>query len=179
MAGAQNRRLITGLVAGSVAMFGFGFALVPLYDVFCRITGLNGKVEQGRERVEFIDAGRTVKVQLISSGSPGLRASLRPEVPTFQLHPGQLQETAFVVHNRSEEDRVIRAVPSVAPAEAVEFLNKIQCFCFEEQAVAAGEERRMPLAFTVSPRLPEHLHTLTLSYTLYDITPSKETGAAL
>lgn len=175
---ARHRRLILGLLAVTVAMFAFGFLLVPLYDVFCKVTGLNGKIGPGVARAAPVDLSRRVKVQLIALRANGLHPTIEPETPVFELHPGQVQETAFIAHNPDGETRVIRAVPSIAPAEAAQYLNKINCFCFHEQQLKAGEQRRMPLVFTIDPGLPAYLKTLTLSYTLFDITAESDAGGA-
>lgn len=160
-----------GLVA--LGMFGFGYLLVPLYDVFCDITGLNGKT---REMVEAEaatrfqpDATRTVTVQFVANNNQGMPWEFGPEVATMQVHPGQVYNTAFFAENIAAHDMIGQAVPSVAPGKASRFFNKTECFCFNNQPLAAGERKEMPLRFIIDPSLPERIETITLAYTFFDI----------
>ncbi len=174
-----HRRLVIGLTFGSIAMFGFGFALVPLYDLFCDLTGINGKVRQNtnsetvlnRTQAPGIDTTRTIKIQLIALRSNGMRWAFNALDKQLLVHPGQLYRTAFTAMNPTAQASVARAVPSVAPSEASQYLHKIQCFCFEEQALAAGASQQMPLLFRIDAALPDYIRTITLSYTLYEVVP--------
>lgn len=169
----HNRSLVMKLVFATVGMFGFGFALVPLYDVFCEITGLNGKTggRYGYEAAEVrVDTERLVTVQFVSRNNAGMSWEFRPEVTQVQVHPGELTEVNFYARNPTGEDMIAQAVPSVAPSRAAEYLRKTECFCFEQQPLAAGEEVLMPLLFFVDQDLPRDVTKLTLSYSLFDIT---------
>lgn len=167
---AATRRLVARLSLLVLAMFGFGYLLVPLYDVFCEVTGLNGKT--GRiTRVEAaatqVDMSRTVTVEFVTSVNAGFPWTFRPVVSRIDVHPGEETEVMFEAVNRSAGPVAGQAVPSVAPNEAARFFSKTECFCFTQQTLAAGEAKRMPVRFIVNPRLPQHIQTLTLGYTFF------------
>ncbi|MGD9600207.1 MAG: cytochrome c oxidase assembly protein [Gammaproteobacteria bacterium] len=167
---AATRRLVARLSLLVLAMFGFGYLLVPLYDVFCEVTGLNGKT--GRiTRVEAaatqVDMSRTVTVEFVTSVNAGFPWTFRPVVSRIDVHPGEETEVMFEAVNRSAGPVAGQAVPSVAPNEAARFFSKTECFCFTQQTLAAGEAKRMPVRFVVNPRLPQHIQTLTLGYTFF------------
>ncbi len=154
----------------TLAMFGFGFALVPLYDVFCEITGLNGKT--GRVEAAALDGmadlSREVTVEFVTTVNGTLQWEFTPEVKRMTVHPGQLYEAHFTARNLSSAPTVGQAVPSVAPNTAALYFNKTECFCFTRQSFAAGESRRMPVRFVVERDLPAQVRTITLSYTFFD-----------
>ncbi len=171
----SNRRLATRLLGVVTAMFAFGFLLVPLYDVFCDITGLNGKTGGRYENTvdaSATDLSREVRVQFIASVNAGMPWEFRPAVTEVKVHPGQAMDTYYRVQNLSGRDMVLQAVPSVTPGAAAQYLHKVECFCFQQQRIAAGESKEMPLRFFVDPKAPEGIHTLTLSYTLFNVTES-------
>jgi len=172
---AANRRLARRLLLAALLMFGFGFLLSPLYDVFCRVTGLNGKVTNtgALQRTVTVDAARRVRVQFIAVNNEGMPWRFEPEQPQLTLHPGEPQLTHFIAANPTHYTMVARAVPSVAPAEAARYLHKINCFCFEAQTLYGSESQRMPLVLMIDPELPAHIDTVTLSYTLFDITTER------
>lgn len=168
----DNSRLVWRLVFSCVLMFGFGFALVPLYDVFCEVTGLNGKITNtGPVAVEEADLSRQVRVRLIAVHNEGMPWVFGPVDGLIEAHPGEMKQTSFHATNPTGRRMVAQAIPSVAPAEAAEYLHKVNCFCFEQQALLAGESVDMPLLFVIDKKLPEHIRSLTLSYTLFDISP--------
>jgi cytochrome c oxidase assembly protein subunit 11 len=156
-------------VAGiAAAMFVFGFALVPLYDVFCEITGFGGKTASAAVAVvEAPDPNRTVRVEFVSSVARGTPFTLTPEVSHMEVHPGQLYETHFRARNLTASSLVAQAVPSVAPGPAARYFNKAECFCFTSQAFAPHEEQDLKLQFMVATELPPHVDTLSLSYTYF------------
>jgi cytochrome c oxidase assembly protein subunit 11 len=152
----------------TVAMFGFGFALVPIYDVFCDVTGLGGRTASAAETVvERPVVDRSVRLEFIASTDRSAPFEFRPTLSSMQITPGKLYETAYFARNLLDRHIVARAVPSVAPGLAAEHLKKIECFCFTEQAFDAGEGREMGVTFMVDPELPEYIDTLTLSYALF------------
>ncbi|MCV6591160.1 MAG: cytochrome c oxidase assembly protein [Marinobacterium sp.] len=177
--GGAHRKTVYQLVLASVLMFGFGFALVPLYDVFCEVTGLNGKVTRTGPVTLTVDQARTVRVQMIAVNNETMPWRFHAERNELVVHPGEDQLTAYHVHNPTGRWMLGQAVPSVSPAEAAQYLHKINCFCFEQQPLQAQESRQMPLLFVVDPALPAHIHTITLSYTLFDITPAQRTALNL
>ncbi len=166
------RRTVAKTLFALAGMFAFAFALVPLYDVFCEVTGLNGKTSGSAQAIvhEEVDASRMVTVQFITRGSAGLPWNLDVETRQVRLHPGQSAEVDFTFHNPAETALWGRAVPSVSPAEATPHLRKLACFCFQEQRLEAGERLELPLVFQLARDLPEDVNTLTLVYTLYPVT---------
>jgi cytochrome c oxidase assembly protein subunit 11 len=165
-----NLRVVRRLLFVVVGMFGFGFALVPLYDVFCDVTGLNGKT--GSRKAEFtdmvVDQDRTVTVEFIANLNDGMPWEFRPAVNKVHVHPGEPFTTSFYAKNLSDKTMVGHAVPSVAPGWAAQHFKKTECFCFTEQVFGAGKGRDMPLRFVVDPELPDKVEVITLSYTFFD-----------
>ena len=167
----KTKRLVVRLAASAVLMFGFGFALVPLYEVFCDITGLNGKnFTQGPAAITAVDRSRTVKVQFVTVNPAEMPWEFKPTERTMRVFPGEDKVTAFYAKNPTPEWMVAQAVPSVTPSEAAQYLHKVNCFCFDRQPLDAGADTDMPLVFVVDPELPKHITTITLSYALYDLT---------
>ena len=173
---ADTRKVVARLVLGTVLMFGFGFAMVPIYDVFCQITGLNGKISRTGEVNEPIEVvhSRQVKVRFISSFNENMPWEFGPKQAVYRVNPGQMQQTAFFARNPTSKNMVAQAIPSVSPAEAAQYLHKVNCFCFDRQPLDAGAEAEMPMVFFIDPKIPEHLDSITLSYTLFDITDQVE-----
>jgi cytochrome c oxidase assembly protein subunit 11 len=172
----RKQSAITGFKLGAIviAMFGFGFAMVPIYNVFCDLTGLNGNnrnTNQATRQLDFeVDSDRTVKVQFLATLNSGTRMDFAPEVFEMEVHPGQLYTTQYQARNPHKQPMIGQAVPSVMPAKASLNFHKTECFCFTEQTFQAGEIRNMPVSFIVSPELPRDIETVTLSYTFFDVT---------
>jgi cytochrome c oxidase assembly protein subunit 11 len=166
----SNARTAGKLALVAAAMFAFGYALVPLYNVLCEVTGLNGKTAriEAADAPEAIDAGRSVKVEFAAQAMAGLPWEFRPLEKSISVHPGETREVKYVVHNRSNEPVTGQAVPSVAPGLAAVHFKKIECFCFTQQTLKPGETREMPVRFVVSPKLPEGVQTLTLAYAFFN-----------
>ncbi len=166
----SNARVIRWCLAGVVGMFAFGFALVPLYDVFCDITGINGKTSGRYESTEAsaVDMNRTVKVQFLAQNGPDMPWVFRPVSRSVEVHPGEATTVNFYAENPTDRDMVGQAVPSLSPSEGTLYFHKTECFCFNQQPLAAGQNTKMPLVFIVDQDLPSHITKLTLSYTLYD-----------
>lgn len=175
-ASTKNSDVVKKLILLVFGMFGFGFALVPLYDVFCDITGLNGKTSTtaATYNVEQVDTQRVVKVQFISRTAQGIPWQFEPMTREINVHPGEMKVVKFYAKNESTHDIIGQAVPSVSPGLAAAYFQKIECFCFTQQPLKADEEVEMALQFYVDPELPEDISTLTLSYTLYDVTGKVE-----
>jgi cytochrome c oxidase assembly protein subunit 11 len=171
----KTKRLVVRLATAAVLMFGFGFALVPLYEVFCDITGLNGKnFNEGPAAISSIDRSRTVKIQFVTVNPANMPWEFRPNERTMRVFPGEDKVTAFYAKNPTPEWMVAQAVPSVTPSEAAPYLHKVNCFCFDRQPLEAGADTEMPLVFVVDPKLPKHISTITLSYALYDLTDNQK-----
>jgi len=160
-------------------MFGFGFALVPLYDVFCDITGLNGKTNGTAVSytADGVDTSRTVTVQFITRMAKGIPWQFEPVINEVDVHPGEVKFVNFYAKNESMRDIVGQAVPSVSPGMAAGYFQKIECFCFTQQPLKANEDVEMGLQFYVDVDLPPEITTVTLSYTLYDITGSVDSSS--
>ena len=157
----MHRDLVIKLGALAAAMFVFGFALVPLYDVFCALTGYGGKTAAAAQSVsESADPSRTVRLELLASLARSAPWEFRPAVSHLEVHPGQLYETTFHARNLTGEPLIAQAVPSVAPGRAAAHLRKVECFCFTTQAFEPHEQRDLKLVFMVDRDLPADLTTL-------------------
>jgi cytochrome c oxidase assembly protein subunit 11 len=169
---AENAKTVKKLVFVVVAMLGFSFALVPLYDVFCDLTGINGKPSNQAAVYEsvVIDESRTIKIEFITRTHSGMPWEFKAQTAEVRLHPGEMGEVAFYVRNPTERDIIAQAIPSISPGTAALYVNKTECFCFKHQPLKAGEEALMPMKFYVDPQLPKDISVFTLQYTLYDIT---------
>ena len=170
-----NGKTARRLAVVVLAMFGFGYALVPLYDVLCEITGLGGRtgVVAASALDGGVDTSRTIKVQFLGAVSSRLPWEFRPDVATMEVHPGQVYETTYFARNLSETATIGQARPSVAPSIASLHFNKTECFCFVEQEFAPGEARHMLVRFVLSRDFPADIATVTLSYTFFN---SRHTG---
>ena len=170
-----NKKLLIRFACFAVIMFGFGFAMVPLYDVFCDITGLNGKTNQqavaaGNFNPGDVDKNRNISIQFTVTNNEQMPWEFEPNVAAVTLHPGEIKRVSYYAKNLTDKDMTAQAIPSVSPAEAASYLKKIVCFCFNSPSLAAHAEANMEVQFYVDKSIPEHLKTLTLSYTLFDIT---------
>lgn len=166
----QHIGLVRRLVITVFAMFGFGFALIPLYDVFCEVTGINGKTsDEAAVTSNYVDESRLVTVEFIARTQGQLPWRFEPVVKRMKVHPGQMHQVDFEVANLSGENMVVQAVPSVSPGMAATYFNKIECFCFNQQPLIQGQVAALGLQFYIDKELPEQYSTVTLSYTLFDI----------
>ena len=167
-----DRTLVWKLAAIGAAMFAFGFALVPLYNAFCTLTGFGGKtagVAAAATVREQPDPARTVRVEFVASLPRGAPWEFGPDVSHMDVHPGELYVTHFRTRNLTGRELVAQAVPSVAPGPAARYFRKTECFCFSTQQFAPHESRELKVAFMVAPELPAYVDTLTLSYTFYTV----------
>ncbi len=147
----------------------FAFALVPIYDVLCTMTGLNGKTKSTATDVANtrVDNSRWVTVQFTSSVMSGLGWNFYPKQTSIKLHPGQVETVLFEAKNITSQELAGQAIPSVTPGLAASHFKKIECFCFIKQTLKPGEVKEMPLRFFVSPDLPEDVKDITLSYSFF------------
>ncbi len=167
----KHKRRKTSLLLGGlgVGMFAFGFALVPLYNLICSVSGING-IATGSSRAEVemtqIDRTRLVTVEFDSTLNEGLPWKIeRPSVGKMKVHPGELHSISYRATNLSDETIKVQAIPGITPWQATEYFQKTQCFCFDTQSLGPGESREMILQFVVDRKLPEKYGTITLSYT--------------
>jgi len=165
----EHRSLVVQLLIMAVAMFGFGFLLVPLYDVFCEITGFGGRTNAVAAVVEEApDLTREIRVEFVTTVNEYAQFEFAADADSMTVSPGKMYYATFTAKNLAAVQKVAQAVPSVAPVSAAEHFTKIECFCFTSQEFMANEERAMPLQFIVNPDLPDYVDTITLQYTFFD-----------
>jgi cytochrome c oxidase assembly protein subunit 11 len=179
--GSPHRQTLAKLLVLAVAMFGFGFALVPLYQKICEVTGINllTKVDAGaREfaRNTQVDASRTVVVEFdANSRGPWL---FKPQRRSVTVHPGELVTVDYELVNAEPRAMSGQAIPSYLPQQSIQYFRKLECFCFKQQALGANETRRFPVVFVIDPALPRDVQTITLSYTFFETGPVGQQSAA-
>ena len=174
--GALNKQILLKLLLLAVLMFGFGYALVPLYKALCEVTGINvvtsknnygvrayGATKPGNSQVDY---SRTITIEF-DSNSRGPFA-FKPVKNFLEVHPGEMHEIVYEVVNTLDRPVAAQAIPSYAPKTATEFFTKIECFCLQEQALTPHQIRQMPVVFIVDPNLPKDVKTITLSYTFFE-----------
>ncbi len=167
----RSRKHTIVLLAVAAGMFGFAFALVPLYEAFCEWTGLNGRTADGARVAGSTApaADRQVTIQFLAQAGNGMPWEFRPVDKELRVRLGAFTTTRFYVRNRASTAITGQAVPSIAPGRAAAYLNKLECFCFSQQRLDAGAEVEMPVRFYVATDLPQQIHTLTLSYTFFPV----------
>ena len=161
------------LVTVAVAMFAFVFVvMVPLYNVLCDALGINGKTDgQAYTAVQSgVDESRTVTIQFLASNNEGMPWEFAPTTTMMKVHPGASNDTVFFARNPQPNAMVAQAIPSISPSRAVQYFHKTECFCFRQQPLAGESSAELPLQFIVDRDLPHDIGTITLSYTLFDIT---------
>jgi cytochrome c oxidase assembly protein subunit 11 len=170
-----NRSMLVKLVVVALLMFGFGFALVPMYRAICAITGINNLVQRdvgAREAKNTqVDASRTISIEFDANARGPLQ--FKPEQSSLDVHPGEVMTVMYQVTNEQGRTVQAQAIPSYAPKQATEYFKKIECFCFTQQTLAANETKRMPVVFVVDPKLPKDVKTITLSYTFFELSAPK------
>lgn len=171
----NRKSLISVLIP--IGMFAFGFALIPLYDVFCDITGLNTKIEKtpynSPSPSKPVDTSRLITVQFSTKNNNKMPWEFSPNLSEIKLHPGEIGILEFKVRNKTNQTMIGQIIPNIAPAEATNYLHKVECFCFTSQTLKPLEKKLMPLRIIVDRELPSHIDTLTLLYTLFDVTNLK------
>jgi len=168
---ALNKRLAWKLSLIVIAGLLFGFAIAPIYDVMCKKFALNGRADSSATLMasgQKIDKARWVTVIFTGNTMPGLDWSFHPKQDTMRVHPGEMNLTTYVAKNNGEAGVMGVAVPSITPELAALYFKKIECFCFKQQTLKAGERREMPVMFYVKTDLPEDVNTVTLSYAFFN-----------
>src|SRR5215813_9215668 len=165
---ADNRRLVIKLAAVVIAMFAFGYALVPLYEKICEATGIRNLDAADPVRNTQVDLSRTVRIEL-DSNVRKLPWQFRPLEPIVGVHPGEVRRVVFEVVNTTDHALTGQAIPSYGPREAAQYFVKLDCFCFARQTLKPGETKQMPVVFVIDPALPKDLATITLSYTFFEV----------
>jgi cytochrome c oxidase assembly protein subunit 11 len=166
----KHRRLTLSLSLIALGAFGFGFALVPLYDLLCAVTGYGDRSALTRASNETgtVDESRLVTVEFVATLPSVGNWQFAPEVTSMQVNPGRLYEAKFLARNQTGQAAWAQAVPDVAPSKASAYFRKTECFCFTPQQFAIGESKHMPVRFFVDPALPKYVDRITLAYTFYD-----------
>ena len=170
-------RTVKKLGLFAIVMFGFGYVMVPIYDVLCDITGLNGKtgeISQSEAETKRVDVDRLVTVEFDTNVNPALPWKFKAAEYKMKVHPGEIAEAVFIVENESDRSVIGQAVPSVAPAQASLFFNKTECFCFTKQILEPGERKEIIVRFVVDTELPKKISTMTLSYTFCRVPDSND-----
>ncbi|MFB3115968.1 MAG: cytochrome c oxidase assembly protein [Gammaproteobacteria bacterium] len=173
----DTTRTVKKLFVFAIVMFGFGYVMVPIYDVLCDITGLNGKtgeISQSEAETNRVDVDRLVTVEFDTNVNPALPWKFKVAEYKMKIHPGEIAEAVFIVENKSDKSVIGQAVPSVAPAQASLYFNKTECFCFIKQVLGPRERKEMIVRFVVDSKLPEKITTMTLSYTFFRVPDSND-----
>ena len=170
-----NLNMVGKLTVVTAVMFGFGYAMVPMYKHICEALGINvlSLTEQqvpgaaGRARNTQVDLTRTITVEFDANARGPW--DFKPEMRTVRVHPGEVITVVYEFHNRQSRTMAAQAIPSYAPKQATAHFNKLECFCFTEHMLAPGETKRWPVVFVIDPKLPKDVNTITLSYTFFEV----------
>lgn len=167
---AANRETLKKLLVVALAMFGFGFALVPFYEKICELTGIRNvfQPDESPAANTQIDTSREVTVEF-DANLQRLPWTFKPLEPYVSVHPGEMRQVVYEVRNTLDRPVTGQAVASFGPQNAGRYFTKIECFCFREQTLGPGEVRRMPVVFVIRPGLPDDMNTITLSYTFFEV----------
>jgi len=172
-----NRRLMKKLLVVAAIMFGFAFALVPFYEKICEVTGIRNVFQPDAIAANTqIDASRQVAVEF-DANLQRLAWTFKPLRSSVTVHPGEVTQVEYEVRNSLDRPLTGQAVPSYSPQQAALYFRKMECFCFQQQTLAPGEVRRMPVVFVIDPKLPREVHTVTLSYTFFEVNGARGGGA--
>jgi cytochrome c oxidase assembly protein subunit 11 len=173
-----NASTLSKLVVVAFMMFGFGYALIPVYKQICELTGVNlltpkdATVEAPANTQ--VDRSRTVTIEFDANAQGPWR--FRPTVSSMQVHPGEMAQVVYEVVNTQSRSIDAQAIPSYAPQQASAHFKKVECFCFQQQTLKANEAKQMPVLFYIDPALPKDVKTITLSYTFFEIGGSAKTA---
>lgn len=165
------------------AMFAFCFAMVPLYGLICKKTGLNSSaansgllIPVSAETSEPADLTRTVRVEFVAVNHNGMPWEFFPRTKVIEVHPGENNKIFFYAKNTTDKKMSVQAIPSMTPTEALQYFHKIECFCFTQQTLLGNHDKEMPMIFRIDKNLPKEIHVITLAYTLFDTTPKDRKG---
>ncbi|HAB47101.1 MAG: cytochrome c oxidase assembly protein [Betaproteobacteria bacterium] len=176
-----NKTMLGKLLFASLLMFGFGFAMVPIYQKICEVTGVNVLTQRDERAEAFakntqVDTTRSITIEFDANAHGPWQ--FKPEVNAVSAHPGELVTVYYELRNRSDASVTGQAIPSYAPGHAANYFKKLECFCFKQQVLDAGETRKFPVIFVVDPQLPGDVSNITLSYTFFDIAGTAKTAAS-
>ena len=164
----DNRTMLAKLVVIVIAMFGFGYALVPFYEKICEVTGLRDIARADPVTNTQVDTSREVRIEL-DSNVRKLQWQFRPLTAVIDVHPGEVRQVMFEIVNTTDRALTGQAVPSYGPQQAGQYFKKLECFCFAKQTLQPGERRQMPVVFVIDTALPSDIATITLSYTFFEV----------
>lgn len=168
----SNRQMLKRLSVFALLMFGFGFAMVPFYEKLCQVTGIKNLLQPNVSKGELsntqVDQSRWITLEF-DANVHGMPWHFAPVQKSVRVHPGEMTHVVFEIKNTGDAPVVGQAIPSYGPKHAAEFVKKLECFCFRQQALAAGETRQMPVQFVIDPALPAGVNTVTLSYTFFEV----------
>jgi len=164
----DNRKLLGKLGVVVVAMFAFGYALVPFYEKICEVTGLRDIDRADQVQNTQVDAARDVRIEF-DSNVRRLPWQFRALTPVIAVHPGEVRQVMFEVVNTTDRPLTGQAIPSYGPQNAARYFHKLECFCFSQQTLQPGERRQMPVVFAIDRSLPSDIATITLSYTFFEV----------
>ena len=170
------------LVVVTVAMFAFVFVvMVPLYNVLCDALGINGKTNgEAYTAVNVeVDTSREIRIQFVASNNAGMPWEFGPTAKLMRVNPGAVNDTVFFASNPTNDAMVAQAIPSISPARAAEYFHKTECFCFNQQPLDGKSSAEMPLQFIVDQDIPRDIQTITLSYTIFDVTDMANSAVAI
>jgi cytochrome c oxidase assembly protein subunit 11 len=172
----ENFKMVGKLCVITLGMFGFGYALVPIYEAICEATGINvlalseREVPGSRPKLPAntqVDRTRTITVEFdVNTRGPW---HFKPAVRSMEVHPGELSTVLYEFQNIQNRTMAAQAIPSYAPKQSSAHFNKLECFCFTQYTLAPGEKKEWPVAFIIDPRLPKDVTTITLSYTFFEV----------
>lgn len=170
-----NQQTLRKLVVVTVLMFGFGFALVPIYEKICEVTGVRNllapdPIVEADSRIDFT---RKVAIEF-DANTRRVDWNFKATEGRREVHPGELHQAVYEISNTSDRPITGQAVPSYGPSNAARYFKKIECFCFTQQTLAPGESRRMPVVFVIDPAVPVDLNTITLSYTFFEVSGTQK-----
>lgn len=175
----RHFKLVVTLFFVVICMFGFAFALVPVYNALCKTLGINGKTYQASQRyvpsASTVEKTREIQVEFVATNNSGIPWLFYPKISTIKVHPGEIAKLEFYAENQTNHRMTVQAIPSVTPGIAAKYIKKTECFCFEQQTLNGHEAMDMPLLFHLDKDLPAYIKTITLAYTLFDVTHRVQT----
>jgi len=167
----KNKKTVRALVLLVFVMFLFAVALIPLYDILCEITGINGKTKQNSVALNYaVDAEREITLEFITSLGSGTNLAFKADKYEVKLHPGEVVKMGFTATNKTDQRITAKANPSVTPGPSVAYVKNTECFCFDTQVFEAGETKHLEVQIVINPALPEHYKRLTFGLTFFDTT---------
>jgi cytochrome c oxidase assembly protein subunit 11 len=176
---SRNRETLRKLTIIAVLMFGFGYALVPLYEKICEVTGINQLIKADDIVNTQVDTSRTLVMEFDANVRGDIGWELIPRERKRTIHPGELVHIVFDLKNTADVSFQAQAIPSYGPQRAGLYVKKLECFCFTQQEIRAGENREFPVVLVVEPSIPKDVHTVTLSYTMFEVAGTKEPKTAM